>query len=193
MERLSFDEKLSEIRKYYVENPQQVDHEVSVCLYNIKNLSLEKKSLLSDISYDILIFCFLSIIIACIGFLHLSNIWVYIFGLIFFIAGLLIGLNTKIFGIIFLFSHGMTGLFIMEGALLGDIVNSPIFSDSPTNIYIYLGVIIVIFFISLICSILHNLSDNLKRYKYLKCIILFLYLLGFLMTGLFPYIFPIFE
>ena len=43
MKRLSFDEKLSEIRKYYVENPQQVEHEVSVCLYNIKNINIEKK------------------------------------------------------------------------------------------------------------------------------------------------------
>lgn len=193
MEKLSFDEKLSEIRKYYVENPQQVDHEVSICLYNIKNLNIEKKGFLSDVSYDILLFCILSIIIACIGFFHLSNIGLYIFGLVFFIVGLLIGLNTKIFGIIFLFSHGVTGLFIMEGALLGDIVNSPIFSDSPTNIYFYFGVNIIIFFISLICSILYNLSDNLKKYKYLKCIILLFYLLGFLMTGLFPYIFSFFS
>lgn len=193
MSRLSFDEKISEIRKHYIENPQQVDHEVSVCLYNIRNINAEKRSFLSKFSFDIFVFGLLSVVIALLGFFHFSNIVLYLCGFVFFIAGLLIGLNVNKFGIIFLFSHGMTGLFMMEGALLGDIVNSPIFSDSPTNIYIYLGVNIIIFLISLICSILYNLSDNLKKYKYLKCIILLFYLLGFLMTGLFPYIFSFFS
>ena len=188
MKKLSFDEKLTELRKYYLENPQKVDYEVSVCLNNIKEINKDRKNILFDVPYDILFFCLLSIMIVLIGFLNFSNIGLFLFGFVFFITGLLIGFNEKIFGIIFLFSHGMTGLCIMETALLGDILNSPIFSDYPIKIYIYLGIIVFIFVISLIFSILYNLSDNLKKYKYLKCIILFLYLIMFLLTGIFSFI-----
>ena len=39
MKKLSFDEKLTELRKYYLENSQKVDYEVSVCLNNIKEIN----------------------------------------------------------------------------------------------------------------------------------------------------------
>ena len=57
----------------------------------------------------------------CIFLISITNIsygseqfMMYFFGTVFFLAGLFIGLNVPVFGIIFLFSHGGSGFGIIS-------------------------------------------------------------------------------
>lgn len=136
---------------------------------------------------------------------NLTSVWMFMGGIVFFLAGLLVGLNEQGFGLIFLFSHGMTGLFAIILSFFSNlenadkpfsIFNNAIFSDGgvPNELKIYLGSIIIIFIVALIYSILHNLSPVLKKNKKHMIIILLLYFVAILLTGLttrfFPYLIP---
>ena len=123
----------------------------------------------------------------------------YIFGLVFFFAGLFVGSYVIGFGLIFLFSHGGSGLFIMISSLLSneffdfeDISNNPVFTDGgiPNDLKQYLIGIIAVFAIAIIYTIAHNLSSKLKEDNKHIIIILSLYLIGILLVGLAPRIFP---
>ena len=94
---------------------------------------------------------------------------------IFFIGGLLIGLFIEKFGLIFLFSHGMTGLGLMLGIELSGLLTSPFISDAPIYIYISLGIILLLIILGLITTILYNLSDALKDNEYFIFIPLILF------------------
>ena len=144
------------------------------------------------------------ILIACCGFLlnSLAGIPMYIGGLAFFLAGLFIGLNIPIFGLIFLFSHGATGLFVIlssfffnigeESADFFKIFNNPMFSDGgiPNNLKMYIATIVVLLIIAFVYTILHNLSPVLKNNKKHMITILLLFFIIILLTGLAPKLFP---
>lgn len=141
------------------------------------------------------------ILIALCGLLvqNIGMILMYIFGLVFFFAGLFVGSYVIGFGLIFLFSHGGSGLFIMISSLLSneffdfeDISNNPVFTDGgiPNDLKQYLIGIIAVFAIAIIYTIAHNLSSKLKEDNKHIIIILSLYLIGILLVGLAPRIFP---
>ena len=140
---------------------------------------------------------YLCIVIGLIGLLNIKLYFIYLFGIVFFYAGFFIGMNSKDGGIIFLFTHGLTGLFLMVFALLssfnnGDFIpifNSPIFSDSPTNVYIYLGIAGVLTVIAFIYVINYNLSNKLKKFNYSSVIPLCMFGVAILMTALFKTVF----
>lgn len=128
----------------------------------------------------------------------------YIFGLVFFLAGLFIGLHVPVFGLIFLCSHGGVGLSFMLSCLLKfdkegsffdfkRIFKNPAFSDGgmPSNLKLYLCAIVAIFATAIVYTILHNLSPRLKENKIHMIIILLLFLIGILLVGLLPKLFPI--
>lgn len=119
----------------------------------------------------------------------------YYFGFIFFIAGFFIGTSIPGFGIIFLFSHGMVGLGLMTGPTLLNIINNPYMTDNPKNIYIYLGVICVLFAVAVIKTIIDSIKNlknisNTSRYVKVKnqAIIILLFTVGIVMVQIMPFI-----
>lgn len=124
-----------------------------------------------------------------------SMIPIYYFGLIFFFAGFYAGgYGPKVFGLIFLFSHGGTGLSLMIYSLCKDYFNNPRFTDAP---YFMTYVAIVAFIILLatafvfVCNLTNPflVDDRDKRVsqknKWYKFIPLSLYLLGVALTVVF--------
>ncbi len=128
--------------------------------------------------------------IAAIGLFNIKSIGMYIFGLIFFLAGFNIGLFVPGAGIIFLFSHGMTGLGMMCAGLVGDAINSPLMQDNPQNLYIYLGVCILIGLFATLSTIKYNLGIITNGKKPSLFMIVWAYIIMFLLVALFPKVMP---
>ncbi len=186
--REEYDKYINELNSLYEKNPKNVTKEVGEAVKRIKDKESGKKNLLGDIDTDLLLTIGLMIVIALFSLLSpsIDTITIYIFGLAFFAAGLFIGFSQKGFGIIFLFSHGMTGLALMVGSFLQPVFESGLFTENPSNVYLYLGIIISIFIVALLITILVNLSDNLKRVKYIRPIVIGIYGVGFLLVAILP-------
>lgn len=181
-----FEENINKLRHQFQEKPKEVNRELKKLIHNLEKTKEDSVfgNIFKDIAWDILLICVLAIMIAAMG-LFSKNIGLYIFGLAFFLAGLGTGLFAKTFGIIFLFSHGVTGLCIMEGTMIGDLFSNPKFTDGTSMLYFYCGIVILIFAIATIITIIHNLSDTAKKIKWFKIIPMVLYFLGFLLTIVF--------
>ena len=149
----------------------------------------------------------LCILIALCGLLipNIAGIGMYLFGIVFFLSGVFIGLYVPVFGLIFLFSHGGAGLFIMLSAASGEftdesitifekIISNPAISDGgfPTSMILYVGVALVFLVMAVIYTIIHNLSPVLKKDKKHVIRILLLLLAGIILFLLFPRIFSVF-
>lgn len=116
-------------------------------------------------------------------------IFLYYFGMIFFVAGFFVGNNIKGVGIIFLFSHGGTGFGLMLASLLGNTLKSPVFEDIiPLNIKIYLIVGICFIVLAFLVSIINNLSDKIRYKTKYPFVPLSIFTIVFVMAALFPYI-----
>ena len=76
----------------------------------------------------------------------------------------------------------------MELGLLGDIVITPMFSDLSVNIYIYLICIVIIFLTAYLLPRLIKTKYKTKERERLRNIVLLLYFIGFLLSGLLPHI-----
>ena len=88
----------------------------------------------------------------------------FIFGCIFFFSGFFIGMYVKYFGLIFLFSHGGSGFFIIMAALLGNFnSDNPLLTDvNPDKIKYYLYTIATLTIVGFISVILYNVSEKFK-------------------------------
>ena len=179
-----FNDQIEELKEAYEKDPNKVKKELRKSLINI-NLS---NKIFKDIDIDIIVTTILIIITFLIGFLNIKSYGMYLFGIAFFLAGLFVGMKQKGFGLIFLLSHGVTGICIMIGSLLSNIINSPILEDSTPMVFIYLGLGIIIIIIGLILTVIHNLSDNLKEIKWFQNLILGLFNIAFFMSAIFPHI-----
>lgn len=109
-----FDNKLEQLRELYNEKPTETINEINKAIIKIKNGTNKRESKEEKKSKNALIS---GIFAVCIFLISIVNIkygteqfMMYFFGTVFFLAGLFIGLNGPIFGIIFLFSHGGAGL-----------------------------------------------------------------------------------
>ena len=203
-----FNKNIEELKKLYKERPEETIQEIEDTIAIMKGPEkyqalMQKRhaeeqiqgssKILSDIDPKILIQALFGIAVFLVGLININVFPVYAAGCIFFLAGLMVGLHVKGFGIIFLFSHGMTGLFLMIGSLLGggdpndifEFFNSPIMTDNPNNIIIYLVTALTLILIAVIYSILYNLSDNLKKKEKSLYFPLGLYFIGILMFVLF--------
>ncbi|MBR3210616.1 MAG: hypothetical protein IKF71_01610 [Bacilli bacterium] len=134
----------------------------------------------------------------------IEAVLLYFFGCIFFFAGVFVGLNVPVFGLIFLCTHGGAGLFLMVLSLFGLLddpssaalenvfTNNPVFSDGgmPSNLMTYLGFIIAIFVVAIIYTILHSLSPVLKEDKKYTIQIMAIYFVGIFLIALLPRLFP---
>lgn len=185
---MDFEKNIEELRKCHDKNPTLIEKEFSKFMMDMKFLSSSHNTVIQEIGIENIILGILLTGILLIGLFQIHNFMLYFFGFIFFVAGFFIGIKIKGGGIIFLFSHGGSGVAIMIGALLGEFFSSPIGTDMPNSIYFYLGVIAFLFITSIIMIIVYNLSDLVKRKKYYVDSILVLIFLGFLLAGLFPYL-----
>ena len=184
-----FEDYISELRSLYYENPKEVLFETRNTVKKLKETNVGRKNVLSDINTEILGICVLAILIAVMGIFNLSTFTMYLFGFVFFISGLLVGLKTDTAGIIFLFSHGVTGMCLMIGSQIGGFLASPAVNDASVGTYLYLGIGLVLIVISIIYSILYNLSSNLKTRKNAILVPLFLFAIVFAMSVAFTKIF----
>lgn len=133
------------------------------------------------------------IIILLLGIVAIvNNNIIYYFGCAFFIAGLYIGLTVPKFGLLFLISHGMTGIGFMLVPQVSNILKSPYLSDVPGNdIIILLYCALFCFIIAFIMTVIYNLSDKVKINKYFLPVIFILYLITISIVLFIPNIFKI--
>ena len=148
------------------------------------NLGIRDKQ---DIFYQSIIYIALLIFGIVVLFPdHLESMFLYIFGMIFFISGFNIGIYNKGFGLIFVFSHGGIGLGVMLSSLINDRFNINIISDLSGNLKNYIILISAILLVGVLGVIIYNLSDSLKLNKYNKIIILLLFVAVIVLVGFLP-------
>lgn len=195
-----YKECLNKIDKYYKSNPDITTNELEKTIYNIeynvltKNSSIGPKKILDvDIIWIYRVaFVIIVLAIGLVDILNNSFDGTYYFGAIFYLAGLFIGLNIKGVGLIFLLSHGGTGIGIMLVPTIINILKSPLMSDLANN---NIMSILVIAFIAIVLAILmtvfYNLSDQFKNKNYSLPVILLLYMIGIVIIKIIPVIYNI--
>lgn len=195
-----YKECLNKMDNYYKSNPDITINELEKTIYNIEYNVLTKDSSISpkkilDIDIVWIYRVAFVIIVLAIGLVDIINNsfdGTYYFGAAFYLAGLFIGLNTKGVGLIFLLSHGGTGLGIMLVPTILNILKSPFMSDLANNSIMSL---LVIAFIAIVVAILitvfYNLSDQFKNKNYSLPIILLLYMIGIVIIKVIPIIYNI--
>ena len=178
-----FESYINRLRSVFEENPQFAIKESRRSLRRIEEMKKYENLPINDFDREQFLSCVLIIIVALLGLFNVSSYGVYFFGLVFFIAGHFVGLTQKGFGLIFLFSHSVTGMGMMYGALLYKMFESPILQDNAINLYISIGIIAVLAIIATLYTILYNLSDNLKKKEFSMQIPLIIYMVSFTLAG----------
>ena len=188
------DSKIEKLRVLYNEKPTETINEINKAIINLKNETNEdvpeKKYSRRAVISGLFAVCIFLISITNINY-GSEQFMMYFFGTVFFLAGLFIGLNVPVFGIIFLFSHGGTGLGIMCFTKINKILQSPIMTDNPTNLQnlLVLGVGLIV--IGIISTIFYNVSKKIRDKKYSLLIILAMFAIGIAIIQLLPMIYNI--
>ena len=189
-----FDSEIEKLRVLYNEKPTETINEINKAIINLKNETNEdipeKKYSRRAVISGLFAVCIFLISITNINY-GSEQFMMYFFGTVFFLAGLFIGLNVPVFGIIFLFSHGGTGLGIMCFTKINKILQSPIMTDNPTNLQnlLVLGVGLIV--IGIISTIFYNVSKKIRDKKYSLLIILAMFAIGIAIIQLLPMIYNI--
>ena len=189
-----FDSQIEKLRVLYNEKPTETINEINKAIINLKNETNEdvpeKKYSRRAVISGLFAVCIFLISITNINY-GSEQFMMYFFGTVFFLAGLFIGLNVPVFGIIFLFSHGGTGLGIMCFTKINKILQSPIMTDNPTNLQnlLVLGVGLIV--IGIISTIFYNVSKKIRDKKYSLIIILAMFAIGIAIIQLLPSIYNI--
>lgn len=188
-----FDTKMEELRKLYVENPTDTINGINKLIISIKNGTPTNFENIRKTGEGIIIGTFVSLLFL-IGLINVkygeSNIMLYYFGCIFFMAGLFVALYVDKFGLIFLFSHGCVGLGLMNVPKVLNVLKSPLLTDG-NNIrnLLYLAIIMII--VGIILTIFYNLVEKFRKKPSVLAIILLLILAGTSIIQLLPTIFNI--
>ena len=189
-----FDSEIEKLRVIYNEKPTETINEINKAIINLKNETNEdipeKKYSRRAVISGLFAVCIFLISITNINY-GSEQFMMYFFGTVFFLAGLFVGLNVPVFGIIFLFSHGGTGLGIMCFTKINKILQSPIMTDNPTNLQnlLVLGVGLIV--IGIISTIFYNVSKKIRDKKYSLLIILGMFAIGIAIIQLLPMIYNI--
>ena len=189
-----FDSEIEKLRVIYNEKPTETINEINKAIINLKNETNEdvpeKKYSRRAVISGLFAVCIFLISITNINY-GSEQFMMYFFGTVFFLAGLFVGLNVPVFGIIFLFSHGGTGLGIMCFAKINKILQSPIMTDNPTNLQnlLVLGVGLIV--IGIISTIFYNVSKKIRDKKYSLLIILAMFAIGIAIIQVLPMIYTI--
>lgn len=195
-----FDTKVEELRELYKKKPTETINGINEVIFNVKfndlnNFKDKKETEETKNSKKVLIS---GIFAVCIFLMSVFNIkygseqfMLYFFGAAFFLAGLFVGLNVPVFGIIFLFSHGGTGLGIMCASKIKSVLDSPLMTDNPTNLkyLLILGAGLII--AGIISTIFYNVSNKIKDQKYSLIIILSMFAVGIAIIQILPIMFNI--
>ena len=183
-----FDKCLNKLNNLYKENPKKTSKETQKLIEKLGAINrLKKGKFLQKTDKEILLMAGLGLLIALLGFINISEESIpYYGGIIFFFAGYLSGLFVPIFGIIFLFTHGITGISLMIGCTLSPVLNNPLMEDNPSNIYIYFGVIIFFVILATILTIFHNLNSDFRKLNNAKNIPLIIYTVAIFLASLLP-------
>ena len=189
-----FDSQIEKLRVLYNEKPTETINEINKAIINLKNETNEdvpeKKYSRRAVISGLFAVCIFLISITNINY-GSEQFMMYFFGTVFYLAGLFIGLNVPVFGIIFLFSHGGTGLGIMCFTKINKILQSPIMTDNPTNLQnlLVLGVGLIV--IGIISTIFYNVSKKIRDKKYSLIIILAMFAIGIAIIQLLPMMYNI--
>lgn len=195
-----YKECLNKIDKYYKSNPDITTNELEKTIYNIeynvltKNSSVGPKKILDiDIIWIYRVaFVIIVLAIGLVDILNNSFDGTYYFGAAFYLAGLFIGLNTKGVGLIFLLSHGGTGIGIMLVPTIINIFKSPLMSDlANNNIMSILVIAFIAIVVAILMTVFYNLSDQFKNKNYSLPVILLLYTIGIVIIKIIPIIYNI--
>ena len=122
--------------------------------------SKEKKELGN---YMFVIIGFISLILCLLAKMEIGML---LFGFVFFLAGFFIGLFVPKFGLIFLLSHGLSGVFLIFADT--GVFSNPVLSDgfSYLSLMIYSGIILIV--CGFITTFIYNLSDKVKKIRNFK-------------------------
>lgn len=190
-----FDNKLEQLRELYNEKPTETINEINKVIIKIKNGTNKRETKEEKKSKNALIS---GIFAVCIFLISIVNIkygteqfMMYFFGTVFFLAGLFIGLNGPIFGIIFLFSHGGAGLGIMCFSKIKGILDSPLMTDGPSNLQYLLATGAGLIVAGIISTIFYNVSKKIRDQKYSLPIILAMFAVGIAIIQVLPLMFNI--
>lgn len=190
-----FDSKIEKLRELYNEKPTETINEINNAILNIKNERSKKETQETKNSRKALIS---GIFAVCIFLISITNIKygteqfiMYFFGTVFFLAGLFIGLNGPIFGIIFLFSHGGVGLGLMCFNKIKSILESPLMTDNPTNLQYLLIIGVGLMVAGIISTMFYNVSKKIRDQKYSLPIILAMFAVGIAIIQVLPLMFNI--
>lgn len=138
-----------------------------------------------------IVFAFIILLAGLMGLINKSFDGIYYAGAIFFLSGIFVTLNDEKFNLIFLFSHGLTGLCLMLYVTVYMILKSPALTNSANSIMMYLIISIAMIIAGFISIVLYNLNYKFIDYKYSLPIILSLFLIGILMIKFLPTIYGI--
>lgn len=183
-EENDFSKYIEKLREMHERKPEKVSNEVRQALIRLGGI--EKKSIFQDIDTDKFMLSILIIIIIFVGLFNLQEFPMYLFGVVFFLAGHFVGMFVPIFGLIFLLSHSVTGMGLMIGSLLGEFFTSPIMSDNPKNIFTYLAINAVLYVVATLTVVIHNLSNEFKMRKYAIVLPMAIYTVAFIMSAILP-------
>ena len=141
---------------------------------------------MSEEQLDTFLVCIGCILIVLCGFINFGE-GMYFVGLIFFMVGFLAGLYVPVFGLIFLFSHGIVGFSMMNSELIETIKNSPILSDGGALNNPYVASTLFLLGFSILLIILQSIIPKIRGIKHIKPIIVFMFLLGMFLLRILPY------
>ena len=159
---------LAQITDAFLRDPVSTKEIINRC---IDNVDYEKKNnnVINVSNYaHILLLIVICVGILALGVFNLERFPMYAFGFVFFVAGMLIGTFVPGFGVIFLLSHGLTGLGLMISSL-GIKDYTVLLSDSPKFVTTLLVLLVVGLFVGAgYFTIIHSLG-RLKDKKYGLC------------------------
>lgn len=198
-----FEDNIKELKELRKNNQKMVDREVDSFVKSLKEdiNNKEYNDIINQPNYstngllkklginknvDILYMILIIFLIAFLGLININGYLFYLFGLIFFVAGTLIGFFVPGFGLIFLFTHGAVGYGIMISALLQDRFSIAELGDLSFNMKIYFGVIALLVVGGFIGVVLYNLSETLNKNKLNKLFSLIILGLALFLVGMIP-------
>lgn len=189
-----FERKVEELKEVYVMKPEETINGMNDLIFNLKfNTSTESEK--KKISRPFIGGLF-AIAIILIGLVNVNiegdAVMIYYFGSIFFLAGLFASMSvpSKV-GVIVLFSHGCTGLGLMNMPKAISILKSPIMTDGATEIKQLLIIALVAFVLAIICAMLYNISKKFKEKDLNYIITLALFLVSIAIIQFLPIIYNI--
>lgn len=194
IEDLEFNNKINTLKHFYKKNPKATMNLLNKIvndesLYETENNN--SKSTIINVINDIGLKKFLYIfLISCYVILGLIDFnFLYFFGIVFFLAGYFVTINGKGAGIVFLFSHGLTGYGIMIYSIISNEFYRHFFEDMSHAGMIYLIILAILAVIGLFILIFYSLSKTLRKNQNIPLISFTLFLMVLCMIKILPFIY----